>query len=92
MTVARNVHLICIKESNPKVMEAIRTLWPDNGHYELNSTQILVAKPRNGGKSVYERIKDQLGEDFAALVVRFRGFHGYHSPDVWNWLETNVSE
>ena len=89
---ARNVYLVCIKEPDPKVLDAIRKLWPDSGHYELSSTQVLVAKPRNGGKSVYERIRDQLSSDFAALVVRFKGFHGYHNPDVWHWLEANVPE
>ena len=62
-------------------MEAIRTLWSDNGHYEVDSTQMLVAKLRHGGKSVYERIREKIGREFIALIVRIRrgGFHGRHN-------------
>ena len=87
-----SVHLICLKESDPSVVQAITGLWPHGRHYQLNETQFLVAKPSNGGKSVYERIKGEVGREFAALIVRFQGgYHGRHNTDLWEWLQTHVS-
>ena len=67
-------------------MEAIQRTWGQD-HYQLNETQIIVVKPPNGGKSVYERIKGAIGEEFVALIVRFTHFHGRHNSDLWEWLD-----
>ena len=67
-------------------MEAIQRTW-GQAHYQLNETQIIVVKPPNGGKSVYERIKGAIGEEFVALIVRFTHFHGRHNSDLWEWLD-----
>lgn len=84
-----SLHLVCLREPDPNVMETIQKTF-DDGHYMLNDTQIVVVKPPNGGKSVYERIKEALGDDFTALVVRFQHFHGRHSSDLWPWLAEHV--
>ena len=87
-----NLHLVCLREPNPEVMEKIRGLFGDDQHYTLNDTQIIVVKPPNGGKSVYDRIKEKVGADFIALIVRFQHFHGRHSTDLWPWLAEHVSD
>ncbi len=91
---ARAVYLVCMKESSSEAMTAIRAIWPENQHYELDSTQVLVASPHNGGKSVYERIADELEGEFIALIVRVRSgdFQGRHRTGLWEWLAANVAE
>ncbi len=84
-----SLHLVCLKEPNPSVTREIRDLFGEDGHYVINDTQIVVAKPPNGGKSVYERIKDRIGKDFTALIVRFEGYHGRHSSELWPWLQAH---
>ncbi len=84
-----SLHLVCLKEPDPRITKGIRDLFGDDAHYELNDTQIIVVKAANGGKSVYERIKEQVGEDFTALIVRFEGYHGRHRSDLWPWLQSH---
>ena len=85
-----NVHLICFQEPDTEAMQAVRDLWPGEHHFELNDTQIVVAKPVNGGKSIYRRIEEKLNRQFTALVVRFQAFHGRHNTELWEWLEAYV--
>ncbi len=89
----RKAHMICFREADQDVLTAIREIWPDEYRVELNDTQILVAH-RNGGKSVYELIQDQLaGRVFTALVLRVsKAHHGYESRSLWAWLNENTSE
>ena len=85
------IHLICLKAPSAHVEAAVKALWPDDQHYQLNETQFLIAKPSNGGKSVYDRINDKAGEEFAALIVRFQsGYHGRHNADLWEWMQNRV--
>ena len=90
----RQAHLICLREQNQEVLEAIRKTWPDDeNRVELNDTAILVAH-RNGGSSVYMLIQDALeeGESFKALVVRVgKAHHGYENRSLWAWLEQNTA-
>ena len=79
------VYLICFVEANPGAAATIKDLWPD-AHYEITETQFLVVKPLNGGRTVHERIEDQLGHPVSALVVRVPAFHGRHNPELWQWL------
>lgn len=82
----KSLHLVCLKEPDPDITEKIGDLFGED-HYVVNDTQIVVVKPPNGGKSVYERIKDKVGEDFAALIVRFESYHGRHRSELWPWLQ-----
>ena len=85
------VHLICLREPDPEILQAIHTLWPGQDFYEVNETQLLIAKPSNGGKSVYDQIKDKVNKEFAALIIRFQhGYHGRHNPALWEWLQVHV--
>ena len=79
-----NVYLICLRSPDPGVLEAIRQEWPDD-RYEITDTQVLVAAGSNGGKSVYDRLEERYGQ-FAALIVRFRHYHGRHNSELWEWL------
>lgn len=89
----RQAHLICLREPNDSVLEAIRSVWPDEKHrVELRPTQVLVAH-QNGGSSVYGLIQAELdGDDpFHALVVRVgKAHHGYESRSLWAWLEQHT--
>lgn len=91
----RQAHLICLRKQNPRVLNAIRTVWPsDEDRVELSDTVILVAH-RNGGASVYKLIQDALenGESFKALVVRVgKAHHGYENRSLWAWLSQNTTE
>ncbi len=91
----RQAHLICLREQDPDVLEAIRSVWPDDdGRVELSDTAILVSH-RNGGTSVYKLIQQALGTDeaFKALIVRVgKAHHGYENRSLWAWLEQNTSE
>ena len=86
-----NLHLVCLKEPSEAVMSAIHRVFGEGACYELNDTQVVVVKSSNGGKSVYERIKESVGDDFVALIVRFKHFHGRHNSDLWQWLAGHVS-
>ena len=82
-----SLYLVCLKKPDPEITQEIREIFSGDSHYIVNETQIVVVKPPNGGKSVYERIKDKVGRDFTALIVRFEGYHGRHSSELWPWLK-----
>lgn len=83
-------HLICLRKPSDELIGKIKEEWPNS--YELNSSQVLVHGPINGGKTVYERVNDLGSENVAALVmvVNAGTFHGRHSTSLWDWLEENV--
>ena len=87
----RKAHLICLTEADPAVVEAIKEVWSDEHRVALNDTQLLVAH-RNGGKSVYDLIQEQLGGKlFPALIARVgEAHHGYQTRSLWGWLEEYV--
>ena len=90
----RQAHLICLREENPDVLDAIRRVWPDDHRVELNDTAILVSH-RYGGSSVYELIHDAIAseETTRALIVRVgRAHHGYENRSLWAWIQQNTSE
>ncbi len=87
-----DLHLVCLREPNSRIMEKISEVFGDDQHFVLNDTQVVVAKPANGGKSVYERIKEEINDDFVALIVRFRHFHGRHNSSLWPWLAKHVDK
>ena len=91
----RQAHLICLREGNPDVLDAIRKVWPDDERrVELSDTAILVSH-RNGGTSVYKLIQEAMEaeEVFKALVVRVgKAHHGYENRSLWAWLEENTSK
>lgn len=84
------VYLICLRRPSPELVEKIREAWPDT--YELNSSQVLVQGPVNGGPTIYERLSGLSSEDVAALVVHVQSgtFHGRHSTALWDWLGQHV--
>lgn len=85
----QNLYLVCLRKPEPAIKEAIREAFGGDGHYVVDDSQIIVVKPPNGGKSVYERIKDQAGKEFGALIVRFDRYHGRHNSELWEWLEAH---
>ncbi len=84
----RNLHLVCLGEPNKEVSKAIRDVYGDRV-YEIAETQFIVKQPRNGGKSVYQRIKDEVDDAFVAFVVQFDRFHGRHQTALWDWLQAD---
>ena len=93
----KRAHLICLREPDEDVLQAIRRVWPEEGadRVELNDMATLVSHT-NGGKSVYELIAAELGtldeeEPFTALIVRVgAAHHGYESRSLWDWLKENI--
>lgn len=83
-----NVYLVCLRRTDPEVMEAIREEWKPADRYEITDTQVLVTKTINGGESVHDRIEGRLGRRFPALIVRCRSYHGRHSSELWEWLDS----
>ena len=92
------VHLICLKDENEHVADAIKALWPHEAHFQINETQFLIDQPINGGKSLYDRIQEKVessaGKDekwFGAMIVRFHErYHGVHRADLWEWLQSRM--
>lgn len=86
----RKIYLICLQQPDSEAIHAIGAKW--HRHYVLSESQILVAGPNNGGKSMYDRVKDVLGADFIALIVRINSgtFQGRYNTDLWEWLERHV--
>lgn len=82
-----SLYLVCLNEPDPRITRGIRDLFGEDDHYVLNDTQIIVVKSPNGGKSVYARIKEKVGQEFVALVVRLNRYHGRHQSELWEWLE-----
>lgn len=87
-----SLYLVGLRDPDPEIKDGISELFADDRHYVVNDTQIVVVKPPNGGKSIYERIKDKIDRDFTALIVRFEGYHGRHNPDLWSWLEKHGNQ
>lgn len=83
-----NLHLVCLREPNQKVSEAIRELYGDR-LYEIADTQYVVQQAPNGGKSVYQRLKERVDDVFVAFVVQFDRYHGRHQTALWDWLEAD---
>ncbi len=86
----RKTYLICLEKPDSEAIDAIKSKWKN--HYALNESQILVAVPNNGGKSMYHRMNSVLGEHFMALIVRVKSgtFQGRHNTDLWEWLQRYV--
>ena len=83
------IHLICLRDPDQTVKDAIKTLW--TVHYELNATQILIMHHSNKGLSVHDQIKAKIDREFTALIVRFQnGYHGRHNSALWEWLQGHV--
>ena len=77
--------LICLNRGGVPVVEAIKTLWPQNRHLHITgedlsgplpegTAQILaVAAERKNGPTlsndIYRELKEEVGTDFASIIV-----------------------
>jgi hypothetical protein len=78
-------------ERNSKLEPAVTAKFEAGSYYKITPDQFLIYSPTLTTQQLSDTLGAKGGGVGLVLVVRFTGYAGWHSKDLWEWLESHTS-
>jgi hypothetical protein len=80
--------------ANEGLRASVESRYPGANHYKVAPGQYLVYAPGLTSKQVSDQLGITGGEGGLGRVVVFRvtAYAGWHARDMWEWIDSHMSE